>query len=491
MFARIMAVMLAVVVLLTSVLSVLGAVMLRNQQTAQRLEELKTAGREIAWLASLNRASTTALMLGFNDDTQRILSWKANQVYEQYSAYICVVDRRGRMMDNFSVTLSANPDFAATLTTASLGQILSDILSGEEISLRTQSSSGPLFTVGVPFVQGEQVLGAVLIQTPTQTIEGGEKTYLPRVLLVAAVALLLSGAAVLLLTRQVLKPLRQVAGVAHAMSDGDFTARVDAENAPREISEVASAFNNMAEKLADTERNRREFVANVSHELKSPITAISGLVQGMEDGTIPPEDQGKYLTVVGQETRRLSKLIGDLLSLSRLEREDAQLQLTDFDICEMLRRAIIRRMSDLEEKELTVDCDFAADPCYVEADADRLEEVVVNLMDNAIKFTPQGGKLTLSTREEGDRCFITVADNGTGILPEDRPHVFERFFTADRAHTSGKGTGLGLSICQRILEMHGQTIRLKDTEEGAAFEFTLKKGKKPARKAAAQEAENA
>ncbi len=491
MFARIMAVMLAVVLLLTSVLSVLGVVMLRNQQTAQRLDELKTSAREIAWLASRNWASTTALMLGFNDDTQRILSWKANQVYEQYGAYICVVDRRGRIMDNFSVTLSANPDFAATLNTAELGQILSDILSGEEISLRTQSASGPLFTVGVPFLQEEQVLGAVLIQTPTQTIEGGAETYLPRVLLVAAGALLLAGLAVLLLTRQVLKPLRQVTGVARAMSEGDFSARVEAENAPREIADVASAFNHMAEKLADTEQNRREFVANVSHELKSPITSISGLVQAMEDGAIPPENQGEYLSMVGQETRRLSKLIGDLLSLSRLEREDVQLHLTDFDICEMLRRAIIRRMSDLEEKELTVDCDFSADPCYVEADADRLEEVVVNLMDNAIKFTPTGGKITLSTEEKGGTCFITVADNGIGILPEDRPHVFDRFFTADRAHTSGKGTGLGLSICQRIMEMHGQAIRLKDTAEGAAFELTLKKGKKPARKAPAQEEQDA
>ena len=107
---------------------------------------------------------------------------------------------------------------------------------------------------------------------------------------------------------------------------------------------------------------------------------------------------------------------------------------------------------------------------------------MVNLLDNAIKFTPEGGKITLTTRTEKDTCFVTVADNGVGILPEDRQRVFDRFFTADRAHTAGKGTGLGLSICQRIMEMHGQTIRLDDTESGTAFTFTLKRAEKGERR---------
>ena len=113
----------------------------------------------------------------------------------------------------------------------------------------------------------------------------------------------------------------------------------------------------------------------------------------------------------------------------------------------------------------------------VRADSDRIEQVVVNLLDNAIKFTPQGGRITLTTQAEKDICTVTVADNGVGIAPEDREKVFERFFTADRAHTAGKGTGLGLSICQRIMEMHGQTLKLLDTQEGTAFAFTLEMAK--------------
>ena len=231
----------------------------------------------------------------------------------------------------------------------------------------------------------------------------------------------------------------------------------------------------MAEKLSQLEESRREFVANVSHELRSPITAISGYVEGMRDGTIGQEDYPQYLTIVSDETTRLKNLIGDLLKLSRLEKADAALNKTNFDICKLLSRVLLHRTGDLEAKKMDVECDFAPEPCMVSADESRIEQVAVNLLDNAIKFTPDGGVIRMSVRVNQGICTVIVQDNGVGISPEDRPHVFERFYTADKAHTSGKGTGLGLSICQRIMEMHGQKITLMDTgdEAGAAFAFTL------------------
>jgi len=132
-------------------------------------------------------------------------------------------------------------------------------------------------------------------------------------------------------------------------------------------------------------------------------------------------------------------------------------------------------MNDLEERKIDVSCEFEEDSCPVRADSDRIEQVVINLLDNAIKFTPEGGKITLESAAEGGLALITVRDSGPGVAPEDREKIFDRFFTADKAHTSGKGTGLGLSICRRIMEMHGQSIRLLDTEEGAAFRFTLER----------------
>ena len=279
--------------------------------------------------------------------------------------------------------------------------------------------------------------------------------------------------AVGLVVRSIMRPLSALTEAAHAMGEGDFSRRLDEEKGDRELRQLAHTFNGMSGKLRDLENSRREFVANVSHELRSPITSIKGFAEGMADGVIPEEDHPKYLRLVAEESNRLSHLVGDLLQLSRLEREDAALEKTEFDMNEMLRRAIIRRMNDLDAKKINVECDFRADPCLVRADSERIEQVVVNLLDNAIKFTGEKGKIVLTTERLGEEARITVWDDGISIPEEDRGRVFERFFTADRAHTSGKGTGLGLSICQRILEMHGKEIRLQDTEEGTGFRFSL------------------
>lgn len=476
MFKRIFSMFVAVILLVTAVVTLLGWFTLRDQLINARLDELTTEAREIAYLAGQESGgSLGGYIFGGEQDWLRYLSWKAQRVNEDFGAYILVVDRYGRVMDNMKTAYAENPALVESLNSREISAALNNVLRGEEIAVRTMIGGAPTFTVGVPFVRRERVLGAVFIQTAAQRIEGDLGSLLIPVLSVAAVAVALAAAGVFVFVLSSVRPIRQLKDAAARMSAGDFAARVEVSGTTAEVEELARAFNAMADELSCIEQGRREFVANVSHELRSPITSIMGFVQGMEDGTIPPEEHGHYLSIVSDETKRLSKLIGDLLALSRLEREDAALTLTDFDICEMLRRAVIRRLNDLESRRMDVDCDFAEDSMLVRADADRIEQVVVNLIDNAVKFTPEGGRLRLVCRWEKDLCLVTVKDNGVGILPEDRERVFERFFTADRAHTAGKGTGLGLSICQRILQMHGQSIRLEDTQEGAAFTFTLAK----------------
>ena len=462
MFGRIMAVVVAVIVLLTSVLSGLGLYTLTSRQTAIRQENLRAEAREIAYLASLYSGGSSTYTLGtslFSGSAQNTvalkhLRWKAAQVYDEYGAYIAIVDRSGQVMDNMAVTYEKNPDFAKTLNGKDIYEALLTIIGGDEISIRRQVDGDWYFTVGVPFVSGGLVRGAVFIQG----------------------FCILAGGALLLYLRRILHPISVLSGAAKAMSEGNFSVRAPEGKATcPEIAELSASFNTMAEKLSQLEESRREFVANVSHELRSPITAISGYVEGMRDGTIGQEDYPQYLTIVSDETTRLKNLIGDLLKLSRLEKADAALNKTNFDICELLSRVLLHRTGDLEAKKMDVECDFAPEPCMVSADESRIEQVAVNLLDNAIKFTPDGGVIRMSVRVNQGICTVIVQDNGVGISPEDRPHVFERFYTADKAHTSGKGTGLGLSICQRIMEMHGQKITLMDTgdEAGAAFAFTL------------------
>jgi signal transduction histidine kinase len=398
---------------------------------------------------------------------------KADKINREFGAYIAVVDRSSNVMDNLPAAYREDPEFVASLNSEEINSALNKIIGGETIRLRSNTGPDPTFTVGVPFTRRGFIYGAVFIQTKAQRIESGLNEILLKAGLLAAGVMLLSGVAVFLFVRGAMKPVRSLSAAAGAIAGGDFSPRLAEDKGGREMREVSRTFNHMTKTLADVEEGRREFVANVSHELRSPITSIRGFAEGMADGVIPPEEQPKYLRLVADESKRLSNLVNDLLALSRLEREDAKPDWSVFDINEMLRRAIIRRMDDLDKKQIEAECDPAVDPCPVRADSDRIEQVIINLLDNALKFTGEDGKIRLSSAVNGDTVEVTVWDNGPGVPPEDRDRIFDRFFTGDRAHTSGKGTGLGLSICQRIMEMHGQTIRLLDTAEGAAFRFTL------------------
>ena len=477
MFARIMAVVMAAILITAVCLSGIWWITLRNQQIDARLDYLISEAEDIAYLAAQLNGSG----MGFWADsvTRESLNAKAEKVNREFGAYIAVVDRFSNVMDNVQTAYSEDPDFVESLSGEDITEALRKVLRGETIRIRMNEGESPTFTVGVPFVQDETVTGAVFIQTRAQRIESGVDQVLWKIIPVTAGVLLLSGVAIFLFVRSALRPLRRMTAASESIAEGDFDVRVDENRGGRELKEVSRAFNTMTKKLQGVEEGRREFVSNVSHELRSPITSIRGFAEGMADGVIPEEEHPKYLRLVADESRRMSGLVDDLLALSRLERDDAKPELSDFDINEMLRRAIIRRMTELEEKKIDVSCEPETDPCYVRADRDRIEQVVINLLDNAIKFTGEGGKITLSSRIRDGLAEITVQDNGIGVAEEDREKIFDRFFTADRAHTSGKGTGLGLSICKRIMDMHGQSLRLLDTAEGAAFRFTLEKADPP------------
>ena len=474
MFARIMAVVMAAILITAVCLSGIWWITLRNGQIDARLDYLISEAEDIAYLASDLEGST--LVDYWGSTAREHLNAKTEKVNREFGAYIAVVDRYGRVMDNIRTAYSEDPDFVKSLSGEAVTEALRTVMQGESIRIRSNEGQAPTFTVGVPFQQDGYVTGAVFIQTKAQEIESGLDQILLKIGLITAALLVVSGIAVFLFVRSALRPLKKMTVAAGSIAEGDFSARVDEKRGGRELREVSRAFNTMTRKLEGVEEGRREFVANVSHELRSPITSIRGFAEGMADGVIPEEERPKYLRLVADESRRLSGLITDLLALSRLEREDAAPDWSVFDINEMLRTAIIRRMADLDERKIEISCEPETDPCMVRADRDRIEQVVINLLDNAIKFTGEGGRIILASRIRGRTAEITVSDNGVGVAPEDRDRIFERFFTADRAHTSGKGTGLGLSICQRIMEMHGQSIRLLDTAEGAAFRFTLETG---------------
>ncbi len=481
LFGRLLALFLAIIVAVVLIGTMSSIMAIRGNMTASRMENLLVQAREIAFLASRIEDSTLSSYLDIDTPTMSYLQWKAQAVFEDYGAYILIVDRNGRVMDNMMSTLKTNPDTMQSLSSTDVADALREVLTGKEVQTRiVNAQRGVIFTVAVPWVQQDTVLGAVFIHTSAQLIEAEYRGIMVQVFFGFAIAMLLALVGAVFYTRAIVKPLTVITQAAENMSRGKFSQRADVTGVD-EVCQLAGAFNVMSEKLQQVEESRREFVANVSHELRSPVTSIHGFVQGMLDGTIPQKEQKKYLGIVNDETVRLKSLITDLLQLSRMEKGAEQLHMTDYDVNESIRRVLIGRMNDIEQKKLNVQLEFETEPCMVHADQDRIAQVIHNLVDNAVKYVPENGCLTISTVWVHDRVSVTVHNNGSPILEEDRPHIFERFYKADKAHTSGKGTGLGLSICKQIIDLHGQTLRLLPKDRGVAFSFTLEAGARPAR----------
>ncbi|NLI19928.1 MAG: HAMP domain-containing histidine kinase [Clostridiales bacterium] len=482
MFSRLFSILLLLILVVVFVGAGFSILTIRNNMIASRMESLLVQAREIAFLASRVDDSTLSDYLGIDTPTESYLQWKATNVYQDFGAYILIVDRNGRVKDNMLTASQSNPDTVESLSASDVTDALREVLTGKEIQTRiTNAANGTVFTVAVPWVQNGSVLGAVFIHTSAQIIEAEYRGVVFQIVVGFSAAALIAAMGALLYTRSIVRPLTVITRAAEDMSRGRFGARA-AVTGVNEIRQLAGAFNVMADRLAQVEENRREFVANVSHELRSPVTSIHGFVEGMLDGTIPAEETGRYLQVVSDETNRLKKLIADLLELSRMEKGVVALKPVNYDINESIRRVIIGHIGEIERRGIEVHLDFQVDPCTVRADQDRISQVIHNLVDNALKFSNDRGNLTIRTALVHDKVSVVVANDGAPILPEDRPHIFERFYKADKAHTVGKGsgTGLGLSICRSIVEQHGQTIRLLPGETGAAFEFTLDMGSRPA-----------
>ncbi|MBE0600290.1 MAG: HAMP domain-containing protein [Firmicutes bacterium] len=477
LFSKLFLVLLAIVLVVVLIGAGFSVYTIRNNMIESRMEHLLLQAREIAHLVSQETDAKLNQYLDVETSFSQYLQWKANQVYRDYDAYILIVDRNGRALNNLSKVLIQSPNTVSDLTVNDIRDALREVLSGNEVITKiVNEAAGTVFTVAVPMKENKSVLGAVFIHTGAQIIETEYRDILIQIVLGFLIAAVLALVFAVFFTRSIVKPLTAMTKAAETMSRGDFSVRADVSGFD-EVDNLASSFNIMASKLNMIEDNRREFVGNVSHELRSPITSIHGYVDGMLDGTIPVEEVPKYLRIVSDETTRMKRLIADLLELSRMEDGVATLDQKEYDIHESIRRVLISRMNDIDKKRIHLHLDFSDEPCYVLADQARIEQVIFNITDNAIKFLHSSGNLTIRTAIVHDIVTVSVINDGASILPEDQPHVFERFYKSDKAHTIGKdsGTGLGLSICKRIIEMHGQTIRLVPMPKGAAFEFTLRK----------------
>ena len=336
----------------------------------------------------------------------------------------------------------------------------------------------PSYIIGVPMYagDGEQCVGVVFAATSAATVSAFQGEAMQMFLVAAAAALGVTFVVVGAFAYRLVQPLRQMSAAARSFGGGDFSVRVPVTSAD-ELGQLALSFNNMANSLSNSEGTRRSFIANVSHELKTPMTTIAGFIDGILDGTIPKEQEDKYLHIVSDEVKRLSRLVKSMLDLSRIDSGEMKLRPTQFNITQVLVNTLLTFEQQIDEKNIEIRGLEDSSPQMVWGDQDLLHQVVYNLIENAVKFTNPGGYISTTVTDGIDRTTVVIENSGPGVAPEDLPMIFERFYKTDKSRSRDKnGMGLGLYIVRTILKLHGGDITVSSAVgQFCRFEFTLPK----------------
>ena len=324
---------------------------------------------------------------------------------------------------------------------------------------------------------GDRIYGNIFVCASSFVFDDLLEVMIKTVFMASLWVMLAAMIAVYFMTERIITPLREMSRAAKSFAEGDFSVRVPVRGRD-EVAQLASQFNDMAASLENSEKTRNTFVANISHDLRTPMTTISGFIDGILDGAIPPDKHSYYLGVIATEVKRLSRLVSQLLDISKLQAGERKFNMQPFDICEMGRQILISFEQKIDKKRLEVEFDCQFDNMYVNADRDAIYQILYNICDNAIKFSSEKGVLRLSVHEIQDgKIFVEVYNEGQGIKPEDLPYVFDRFYKSDKSRGLDKtGVGLGLYIAKTIIDAHHEKIWV-DSEYGkfCKFGFSLDK----------------
>lgn len=416
-------------------------------------------------------------LVGFID--HRTLVYQYQVIDRFLNTTIWVTDERGYIWSSYNSSELDEVDWENQKVTV---DEFVQVLEGNTITRVGrfgESFPVPVLTVGMPLQINGKTRGTIFLHSPIQGINRTLQDTYEGFWRASILSSILSIVLLYFISRRFSKPLTQMNVISREIATGNFKRRVKVKTKD-EVGQLAMNFNAMADSLEKLELMRRNFVANVSHELRSPLTSMRGYIQGVLDKTIAQEDQDKYLQIALEETERMNRLINELLDLSQIQSGQFSMKIKVMDINETIRRVLIAREDRINEKGMDVSVDFEKESCLVEGDPDRLQQVVINLLDNAIKFNREGGIISLKTWVHKDNAYVKIADEGIGIPKDEIAHIWEPFYQIDKSRSQKKnGTGLGLSIVKKIIEEHDQNIWLNSEEgKGAAFIFSLKAVKK-------------
>ena len=401
------------------------------------------------------------------------LSTKLEIIGESAEAYLFFTDNDGRVM------IASSPDKLESLTVPE--EMMEKIDASDADYYHVFGTLGGMLdgksyiTVSEMRNENGQPSGYLFLCSSGEQLTQFKQQFWSNFLLSACVMLLCASILTKILMRQLTDPLQKVTDAAQRFGGGDLSVRVEGVEGEGEAADLARTFNRMADNIQMNDNSRGQFMGNIAHELRTPMTTIKGFVDGILDGTIPPDMHNHYLQLVSEETGRLARLIQNMLDLSKLESGEYQVNARMFNIWETLTGVALaaeQRINDgmIELEGLTMD-----EKVLVYADPDLIHQVAYNLLDNAIKFTPAGGTIRFSVEKLGPEAEISIWNSGQGISPEALPYVFERFYKEDRSRgLHARGSGLGLNICKVLVNLAGGQIRVESQQgEWCRFVFTL------------------
>ena len=442
-----------------------------NYARGQRDEELAAQARVVGQLSVSYLESGRYLdieELQHEEDFQHLATFAAT--VSDVDFLICDVE--GHVLLSTDETLSG---LVVTMPTDMTAEVLEDGITSRRTDVDGLYANRR-FVVGVPAAgtDSPDPAGVVYAVSATTSLDNMWSGFIGLFFMTAFVVLMISFMASSVTTMRQIQPIREMARATRRYAEGDFDIRMNDYGRGDELGELAASFNNMAESLQQTERQRREFIANISHELKTPMTTIAGYTDGILDGTIPPENERQYLQIISDESRRLSRLVRRMLDVSQLQVMDPLREGKHFDICESMRRVLISMEKKITDRRLDVEADIPEEPILVLGDKDMITQVIYNLLENATKFAREGSTLYLGVANIDGKARVTVRNVGETIPPEELPLLFERFHKSDKSRSEDKdGYGLGLYIVKTILEQHKEKISVTSEEGVTTFSFSL------------------
>lgn len=448
-----------------------GFIIVATFVSSMTFEHLRREKADALYKEATLIANTYASDLYDNNTTLDTVKYQLDALDTYLSATIWIINPSGRMILDSSTPMDVENEvvvenFDPTVTQGSYYTVGTFFDSFDE----------KMISVFAPITSNYMVRGYVVIHYPISSIQASSDSLLNISYIMLVILFLLSLIIVIFFTEMVYIPLRKITEATEQYAAGNmhYEFSVDSED---EMGYLAASLNYMASEIARSEDNQKKFVANVSHDFRSPLTSIKGYLEAMLDGTIPPEMHEKYLTIVLNETDRLTKLTNSLLTLNNLNTKGVMLERTDFDINQVIRNVAASFEGTCRQKNVAIELVLVGDYLYVNADMGKIQQVLYNLLDNAIKFSHHDSAIKIEITEKRSKIFVSVKDRGIGIPKDDLKLIWDRFYKSDLSRGKDKkGTGLGLSITKEMIHAHGEHINVISTEGvGTEFIFSLPK----------------